>query len=209
VLNRLSKQEGADYVATLANALGKGAPEDEFSLQVFLNNTKGISPQAQETIFGPQGRKTIENLRLLSRELTATRRSLNNSGSGRVVLNRQFWMDVLKPILPAAAGGALGGPGGAVVGAAVGSAFAGLGAGQRRLSAKALMNPDLSRWLASAPTRSGPGQIRGHIQRLSQIAARNPAIAQDVTGLQQLLLRAANDNGMGAKVAASEGESDE
>ena len=67
------------------------------------------------------------------------------------------------------------------------------------LSARALMSPDMSRWLGSAVTATTPSAIRTQIGRLSAVAARDPAIAQEALGLQRALLQAVNDN-MGAAI---------
>lgn len=56
---------------------------------------------------------------------------------------------------------------------------------------KLLASPRFARWLARAPKERNP---RLHIQRLSTIAGREPAIAQEALGLQKWLLGAANDN---------------
>lgn len=76
------------------------------------------------------------------------------------------------------------------------------------LSAKMLMNKDVSKWLLIAPATRDPKQIDKHLNRLKIIAARNPALSSDIQALYQGIVRAANENVARAPAAAS-GNADE
>lgn len=199
MVDKLNPEERADYTATIAASLGRRSPEEGFSPALFINNVRGISPAARRTIFGPEGARSIENLRLLAEAHRDTVGALNNSRSG-VAAN---WGAFLRNI---GSGGTLGtlvgGPTGGATGVAVGTALSGIGAATRNLSARALMSPNMSRWLASAPRQATPSAIAAHIARLSQVAARDPAIASETLGLQKAL-QAMNDNVPLSRAAAS------
>ena len=89
---------------------------------------------------------------------------------------------------------------GAVAGAAVGGARTGL----NKMSASLMMNRDVTQWIKTAPRSVSPAAIDAHFQRLTQIATRNPAIAEGVKELQSFLMQAANS--IPGKLAARENE---
>jgi hypothetical protein len=110
-------------------------------------------------------------------------------------------------------GFAKGGAVGTVVGSLAGGVPGGIAGGTalsageialQRLSARALMSPDLSRWLAAAPRITTEQGIRRHIDGLQRIAAADSAIASEVTGLRSALLNAVNDNPVTQPIAASQ-----
>lgn len=190
MVDKLTPQEQADYAATVAASLGRRSADEEFSPALFVNGVRAISPAARRTIFGADGARSIENLRTLSEALRDTRGALNNSRSG-VVAN---WGAFLRNVGSGGTLGALaGGVPGGIAGAAVGTGLSAVGAGVRNLSARALMSPDMSRWLAAAPRSATSQAIADHISRLTTVAARDPAISSEVLGLQKAL-RGMNDN---------------
>lgn len=202
----LPAQERADLAATIASRAGYKSPDEPFSVQQFVAWQRTIPDSARQVIFGADGARSIQNLTILAKSLQATRAELNNSRSGVV----QNWRDTIRSFLggnwlPLAAGGAGGyGTSSAIGGAVTSAALAGTGMAARRLSAKALMNPELSAWLPIAARTATPTAMRTQLGRLARIAARNPAIAQEVNGLRQTLSSAANDNSlMTGSLAAS------
>lgn len=207
---RLTPAEQLDAAATIAETAGRRGADEAFSPAQFLNWSRQLSPAARRTIFGPEGARSINNLARISEALQATERRLNNSRSG-VVAN---WNATLRDFLkggPIGMGVGLVGGGSALTsgaaGAALGAATSLAGIAGRRLSARSLMSPDLSRWLAAAPRATTPSAIRRHIDRLQLVARANPAISQEVTGLRQALMQAVNDNAPQAgRLAASPSE---
>lgn len=206
--SKLAPEDAADAAATIAATAGRKTPEEEFTPGAFIAWSRGLSPRARELMFGADGARSIGNLQTLSRALVDTRSKLNNSGSGVVRNYAATIREFFSGGLPGAAIGLLAGAGaytGAAVGAGAGAALSAGGIVLRNLSARSLMSPDMSRWLAAAPRMTTPRAIRRHIGRLSAVAARDPAIAQEATGLRQALLRAVNDN-YGTPAAASNPE---
>lgn len=196
---KLDPQEQLDGAATIAETFGRAAPDEAFSPAKFISATRTISPQAAETIFGPEGARSIANLRLLSREFTSTMQRLNNSRSGMV----QQWGTTLRNIIPHAAAGAAGAAGAGTsalmggsgltsgaVGLAAASAVAGAGIVARNVSARALMSTEMSRWLVQATRANTPSKVNQVIQRLTVVATRDPAVAQEALGLQDDLRKA-------------------
>jgi hypothetical protein len=208
----LPPQDRLDAAATIAARAGRRSPDEAFSPAQFIAWARTLPDSARQVAFGPEGARSIANLSRLSRELIDTRAALNNSKSGVVRNYAAFFRNLVSGGAPGALLGAMGGSTmtGTAAGLAVGATATAGGAAIRNLSARALMSPDMSRWIAAGARMSNPSSIRAHIGRLSSIAARDPAIAQEVTGLRQALLRAANDNTM-AQAAASpnEGQGDQ
>lgn len=208
--SHLEPAEQLDAAATLAESAGRRAPDEPFSPALFVNFARSLSPAARQTAFGPEGARSIANLNALSQAFTAAQKGLNNSRSGVVRNYAAFFRDFLKGGLPGAAAEMLAGGsalGGGAAGIVAGSALSLAGLAARRMSARALMSPDMSRWLAVAPSQTTAAAIRTHVARLSAIASRDPAIAQEVLGLRNALMNAVNDNApqMGAAAASPDG----
>lgn len=183
---KLNPSEQADFAATLASTYGRRAPDEPFSPALFISNTRAIPPSSRALVFGPEGARSIANLRALSRAYTDTAGKLNNSRSG-VVANWGKWLGTLSR----------GGTAGAVLGTLAGGVPGGLAGGavlggieqlMQRHSAKMLMNPDMSRWLSTSPRMLTPQAIQRHIDKLPSIAARQPEIANDIIGLRDGLV---------------------
>jgi hypothetical protein len=207
---KLSREEQQDAAATIAETAGRRTADEPFSPQQLVTWARTLSPAARRTIFGPDGAQSISNLVTVSKALQATQARLNNSRSGMV----RNWSAALGGLVrggPVGAGLGLLGGGSALTsgaaGLALGAATTAAGAGIRKLSARALMNPDLSRWLAAGPRAGTAEAIRRHIDRLQTVARANPAISQEITGLRQALMNAVNDNAPQAgRLAASPNE---
>lgn len=98
---------------------------------------------------------------------------------------------------------ALAGNGLALFATAFSSPFGALAIGGSQLAAgKMLASPRFARWLAQAPGQRSASATRAHLRRLTIVAQRDPAISQDILGLQQRLLTAFNDN-VAPRAAAS------
>lgn len=204
----LEPDERRDLAATIASTAGRKSPQDPFQPGQFISWAATLQPSARAVVFGPEGARSIENLRRISQALKDTQSRLNNSRSG-VVSNWRGWLRDLTgggpvgAIAGLASGGSMAASG--AVGAALGGASALTGLAVRRLSANALMNRDLSRWLAAAPRATTPSAISSHLARLKIVATRNPVISQEITGLRQALMNAMNDNAMAPMRAAASG----
>jgi hypothetical protein len=159
LMRDLEPGERQDIAATFAQSLGRDAPDEPFSAAKFLIQTRKLSPSARRTIFGPDGAQSIQNLRTLSQALKDAGQDINQSRSG-TYLERAGWRRLAGGLITslsglgggggAMAGGLSGGVTGAVAGAAVGGAAMGATAVAKRLSARAMVNPRVSRWLADA-----------------------------------------------------------
>lgn len=206
MIDKLDADERGDLAATIASGLGRKSADEDFSPAVFINKARAISPAARRTVFGQDGAQSIENLVQLSKSLKDTTARLNNSRSGMVA----NWRDTLKNVFAAGAptgvGYITGGAPGGVAGAAFGAGWAGAGIAIRNLSAKALMNPDMSRWLKNAVAQRDGTMINNYIARLGKIAKSNAPIRAEVALLQEKLLAAANDNTWRSAVASEPGQ---
>jgi hypothetical protein len=199
---KLNQEEQRDFAATVAARFGRKAADEPFSAAQFLDATRPIPVSSRRLLFGEEGARSIANLRALSAAYRDTTRALNNSRSGMVANWGKFLSGFAK-------GGAVGTVVGSLAGGVPGGIAGGtaLSAGEialQRLSARALMSPDLSRWLAAAPRITTEQGIRRHIDGLQRIAAADSAIASEVTGLRSALLNAVNDNPVTQPIAASQ-----
>jgi hypothetical protein len=202
MMRNLEPQERLDISATIAQSLGRDAPDGPFALGRFLQHTKQLSPSARRTIFGPAGSESIENLRLLSRSLIDAQSDTNWSRSGTTVIRAMGGQaKALVAGLLGVGGTAIGGTAAAGFGAiAAGATAAGVAGGVRALSARALMSPRVTRWLYSAANVNTPRQAQIAVQRLGTVIAREPALASELQPLQ----RALNDRLSLSSAAASE-----
>jgi hypothetical protein len=183
----LAPSEQSDVAATIAQSLGRRDPDAPFSTALFVSQVAKLSPSARRTIFGPGGADSIGNLVTLSRSLENATSRLNRSNTAR-----SFWQDSGRTLATALTLGPLTGAGtgsvttGATV-AAVPIAASIIRTGQRALSARALMSPRVSRWLAELPNIASQGQAQSHVQRLGTIMAREPALSGELQPLQRWL----------------------
>ncbi len=182
MMRMFEPSEQADVGATIAASLGRKAPDEPFSPALFVTQARALSPSARTTIFGPSGKQAIDDLIALSRAQRDARGRLNNSGSGRVI----NYKALLSSIVLSGGIGATQGATGAIVGAGAAAAIGGASGALSKISARALMSPSFAKWLASAPTGT-PSAAQAHISRLSNVAARDPAISGEITQLQRLL----------------------
>lgn len=182
----MSPEEQADVSATIMQAIGRRDADAPFSVDLFLSQVRNLSPSARRTIFGPSGADSINNLVNLSRSFQAAGREINRTKSGTTV--KQEMGKTVAAMLVGGGGGAMMG-GAGTAGLAAGGALVAMLArtGVRNLSARALMSPRISNWLASMVQATTPGQITALSRRLGVIAAREPALAGELAPIQQAL----------------------
>lgn len=208
VMRSLDPQERLDVAATIAQSLGRRGPDDPFSVDLFVSQSRKLSPSARRTVFGAGGAQSIENLVTLSQRLQQAQGQVNRSRTGRPVTNaiRGSARTLIAGLM--GTGGALAG-GGSVTGGLVGLSAAGAAmlsrAGLRALSARSLMSPRVSRWLAETADVNTPAQAQIAYRRLGTIIAREPTLASELQPLHRWLTEAVNP----APALAGEGEGDD
>lgn len=197
----LGQDEQASMQSYIAEGLGRNN-NGEFTADQFLSAVSGknrkVSDNVLQTVFGDDGYKSIQNLRVIAKGLQDARRPMNSrtSKSG-VASNYQDWMWSLA--MGSGGGVAALGGGATSLGAAATTA-AGLAAGKgistvsQIMSAKMLLSPKITRWLRMAPETADPKEIDKHFNLLAGIAKAEPALAQDIRVFQDAVMRAANDN---------------
>lgn len=189
---RLTPEQSRNFAATLAESLGRRSPDEPFSPVLFMQQARKYSPSARETIFGPSGKASFDNLLKLSRRLQTIQSEVNRSKTARPVgqVVREQAGNVITALLTGAGGLHSGGQG-AVVGAGAGIALNGAmqatGAVRRTLSAKALMNPRVTNWLLRAANVNTRAQAQQQVQRLGVIISREPALSGELQPLQRWL----------------------
>jgi hypothetical protein len=190
LMRDLDPNERQDIAATIAQSLGRRAPDEPFSTALFLSQTRKLSPSARRTIFGPDGAQSIDNLRLLSRKLEEAGKDINRSRSA-TVLERQGIRTAARAFITGLAGlgsgVATGSISGGIAGVGVAGTAMGVSAVRRVLSARAMVNPRVSRWLAEAADASTPAQAKEATRKLGVTIAREPAIAHELQPVYQFL----------------------
>jgi hypothetical protein len=190
VMRNLEPDERQDIAATIAQSLGRRSPDEPFSTALFVSQTSKLSPAARRTIFGPDGAQSIENLRLLSRKLEEAEKDINRSRSA-TVLERQGIRSAARAFIAGIAGiGAQAATGDlrvGIAGAGVAAGAMGVNATRRVLSARAMVNPRVSRWLAESADASTPAQAKEAARKLGVIIAREPAIAHELRPIYDML----------------------
>lgn len=202
----LTREERDDVAATFAAQIGKSAKND-FSVGAFMTATgpKGMGDDAVRALFGNDGWQSVQNLRTIGKELERVTSGMNSRTSKTApALNWQTWL------WQAALGGGLGYAGGgdsttALAGAA---ALAGGKGAREYMTAKMLLNPNITKWLKMAPKTTNPRAIDAHFAKLQAIAKTSPALADDIERFSQAIFSAANDNA-GVRAAAGDGEKDQ
>lgn len=186
ILNKATPEERADIVATFANDLGR--TKDGFSSSQLITDLEGMPVAARVALFGKDGAKSLENLRILAAEHKRVSNALGGSPTGVANDYRSF---LLNAILGSGAGLATTS---GIKGLAVAGGGIAIKTGRDALNAKALMSPKITGWLRSAPRTDNPAAINAHFDRLKALAVREPALAPEIQKLQDLIMRAANEN---------------
>lgn len=196
----LSPDERGDVAATFAEQLGKNTKGD-FSIAHFLSQSEKMSDSAIRTIFGSEGAQSIANLRTLGKEVNRVTSAMNSRTSkSSVGEDYRSW------IVNAVLGGGGGFIADGLTTAGIGTAVTlGAKAGRDMMSARALMSPNITKWLKQAPRTADPKAINAHFKRLGDVAKLEPALAGEIDVLRDSLLKAANDN-VGRSAAAGERE---
>lgn len=203
MMRTMEPDEQADMAATFAEALGKNG-KGEFSTAFLATQAEKLPTAAKVNLFGQEGAASLDRLVKLAKEHSRVTGSFNNSRTGQANDYRSWIVNLVLGGGPAVAGSLVSGgglSGTAIAGASGAAAVTGLKAARDALSARALMSTDLTKWLASAPATTSPKAINSHLDRLSAIAARQPALQADIKQLQQRIMEAAND--LTGKAAAS------
>lgn len=197
--NTLNKDERADISATILDAIGKNGKGD-FSLAFLAKNINNIPASARRTIFGAEGAKSLENLKVIAKAFDSVKRNTSNTGIGN------DWRSVLgSALFGGAAPLAVGSGGGTAAALAVTAGSAKLT--RDYFSAKMVMSPNFQRWLKKAVAARTPEQIADSFKSLRRVAATEPAIGGEVNALSNYLLQAANDTGP-ISAAADSGRSE-
>jgi hypothetical protein len=187
LMRDLEPSERQDISATIASTLGRRAPDQPFSSDLFLSQTSKLSPSARRVLFGQDGAQSIENLRTLSQALKEGIGDVNRSRTANSVI-RQMAKNFIGSITGlGTVGFAAGGTHGAATGAIAGAGIQAAGIGRNVLSARAMVNPRVSAWLAQAANVATPSQAQNAVRGLTLVISREPALAQELTPVRDFL----------------------
>lgn len=182
MVNRLDPEERADLAASVASQLGMNS-KNEFGLDALARNTSKMNPRALKLLFGEDGARAIQDLRVLARAKADTLGGLNNSKSGVVAAGTNQFKDL---VLGAVGGGMVGVPG-AMVGMAARAGLERLASGR---AAKLLLNPDFTRWARQLPDRASPEVVERQFNKLNRILSREQDFLMDANAIQDYVTKA-------------------
>lgn len=189
LLRSLPEAEQNTLRASVISGLGRpsnGAPDD-FSLPYFLSQWNKLGDRAKAAYFGPEGRAALNDLETIARARRDSSGYLNRSNTGGIIANG------------ATLGTGLAGyP--ALLGTIVAQYAGGAVLSSNRL-AQMLARPRFARWVARSARTKDP---ETYVNRLSAIARAEPAIANDVLGLQEQLRSAFGNSVSPARLAAEQ-----
>lgn len=176
LMAELPEEQALGIRATIAERLGRataGAQDDTgqvFSPSTFLTNWNKMTPAGKAALFADQEmRRNLDDIAKIAAGTKEGQRFANTSNT---------------------AGGIYGNIG-AGVGAAVLSPLAAvLGLGAQYMTGRLMASPAFARWLAKIPANPSPQAASNYLGRLSVVASREPAIANNVQLLQQRLSEA-------------------
>lgn len=198
MFDQLEPAERADLAASVAHNLGQNN-KGEFSLPIFLNQLdarKGMNPRTVKLIFGEDGAKAIDDLKLIAQAKVDAGSELNRSKTGGTVA---AGATALKKSIFATMGFGTAGVPGAVAGSMAQGALTKF---TDERAARMLMNPDFTRWLRTMPTTDAA--VPAYIARLETVASKAPAIATDARALQDMLSQAFGQSPLRAAASAKD-----
>lgn len=202
---QMTPEEANDMAATFAESLGKDTKGNFTASDLVKQTDPRKMPLAmRKALFGDDGAASIENLRTLAKKL-------NDTTSGPASPYRAPWRQAARAFLsnitrlgPLAVGTGVGAEthsiGAGVTAATVSGGVAGVGAARNVLSARAMVNPRVTKWLVNAADVSTPSQAKQAVKGLSLVISREPALAHELTPIRDFLdqrvtqLLAANPN---------------
>lgn len=187
-IGALPEDEASMVRASFINELGRAAPGaqdatgEAFSLAKFLTDWNKLGDGAKSVLFTGEARAALNDLAKVAEGTKAAQGYANRSNTS---------------------GGIWGNLGVLAGGASLSPTAAAVGGAAQLLGGRLLASPRFARWLAKAPRKPNAAAEVAHIRRLGAIARSEPAIANELFGLEDMLLRAANDN-LGRAAASSE-----
>jgi hypothetical protein len=181
-INALPEEEAGIVRSTIISQIGRPTAGTDvgqtFSFNQFLTEWNRMTPRARRVLFDGEALESLEDIATVARGARQSANYANRSNTGGA---------------------------GNVASALTGFGTSGLSIPIEMISGRLLASPAFARWLAGSTRARKPQR---HIGMLANIAARNPAIAQEVLGLQRAL-SAVNDNVGGAGRAAASPRQDE
>lgn len=177
----LDADEAADLASTMAQTLGRDKG-GVFSPALFVSQVEDLSDRARVTAFGPEGKRSIDNLITLSNQFKRVTGTFNNTKSG-VAINSSDIKQTALTMFGAAGGSYAGG----MTGMALGAGLAMTAMAKNMISARSLMSPDVSKWLVGLSKKPNQQAVIAHLKKLENIAKAEPVIANEVLQLQSTL----------------------
>lgn len=176
-LNSVTPEESGIVRGSLIQEMGRSsagqqnATGNQFSLQTFLTNWDKMPNRTRDLLFRGEHRQAIEDLARVAEGARGSRAYANTSGTAGATNSSRLVSDVGRLGSFAGATSTLGG---SIV--------------LENLTGRLLGSQRFAQWLARAPR--DPARQEAWARRLTTLATREPAIANDILPLQQALQQA-------------------
>lgn len=184
-LNAVNPEEAGIVRGSLIQEIGRSTPGqqtaagDAFSFSTFLSNWDQMPERTRNLLFRGESREIVDALAVVAERARATSRYANTSGTAGASNASALVSESGRAL---SIGAAISSLGGTVV--------------LENLTGRLLGSRRFAQWLGRAPR--DPAERGAWVRRLGVIAAREPAIANDIIPLQQALSQ------LPARAAASE-----
>ncbi|MES2782582.1 MAG: hypothetical protein V4657_07290 [Pseudomonadota bacterium] len=180
-MKSLPDAERDTLTASLVDKLGRADDYGGFSLLRFLGDYGKMGKSAKQALFSPQARAQLDDLATMARGSKASQAYLNRSNTGLTLTTGGTAALAFDSIVS--------------MGMALGGQFA---------AGKILTSPTVTKVLSKFARAKSPQAKATILSDLSNVAIRQPAIANDVLALQEGLLRSLSASP--GRLAASENE---
>lgn len=188
---------GATFISELGRpSAGRMSEQNPFSLSDFATHWNKLDPMAKSALFTKEQRTALNDLFTIASGTKEAQRFANTSNTAGALASHGTTVSTVAGMGALATGQPL---------AALAAFAPAIG---QYVTGRMMASPKFVEKLALAAKAKTPGAQNRRLKALSNMVARDPALAQEGLGLQNYLAKVANDNGM-ARSAASPDRQDE
>ncbi|SES19703.1 hypothetical protein [Sphingobium sp. YR768] len=196
LMRSIPKDEAETIGATFISELGKPGPgrlsqQNQFSLSDFATHWNKMDPKAKSALFTSEQRAALNDLFTVASGTKEAQRFANTSNTAGALASHGTTVSTVAGVGALATGQPL---------AALAAFAPAIG---QYVTGRMLASPKFVERLASAAKARTPTAQSARLQALSNLIARDPALAQEGLGLQQYIAKVANDNAGGVLSSAA------
>jgi hypothetical protein len=185
---------GATFISELGRpSAGRASEQNPFSLSDFATHWNKLDPMAKASLFTKQQREALNDLFTIAGGTKEAQRFANTSNTAGALAAHGTTVSTVAGVGALATGQPL---------AALAAFAPAIG---QYVTGRMMASPKFVERLAMAAKAKVPSVQKTRLQALAGMVARDPALAQEGLGLQQYLLKVANDNAANMSRSAASG----